>query len=1431
MPQKFIFTTSPWKDQGRNKWMLSLFISIQLDAGQRSQLSAFPDILSWMQKIADGDFFIQWDKNAPVAAEPISAKWDPELYSRLFHGEIQVKTFTVPDVSKFIIKSYPALHIRNYILDTYKEVGNLKMDELPTASFYTKQFTKLNEVSTVQLKNMKPLTGTTRKAVINDFVVQGNTSVKNAQDQLRNKKTIGFNATASPKADFGQFHNFHQRVDMDKLQMKPIRKPEFEYHDMLSILTSYPVIMRKLGLVIDFELNAAPPAAAGTVRILPANLGLESESTLSSPATAYQYTGKGFYAAAKAGSQIDKGYLSIGGAGYEVVQIDTDGAAMKLSSHVDTVNLNLGKRLVDKSNYIRPLNKFSRNKNVMLFNAGKISNLNAAPPADDDDDDDDPEEGLPSLRSAGIGILKNGLAETILQKFIRSVDLTKITFASTAVLNNQALLNTAVSKTQVTPTAPTTQPAVPNPPTKKTGGIAPIRMKRQIPAVRMQALTAAFQKIEYIPVPTEFLYADDLVFGYRLDIAYDDKPDTWYSLHKRKMSFAFAPVDQPVQPITLEPGDELDEGCIHLALTEDEEDGDEKKVNEVIARWEGWSLSVPRIGKGINNAGPEVSSDEDEKKKYKLDKETPFRLQVEVKPAPKSLPKLRFGKKYRIKVRTVDIAGNGVSHDVQPESPSQTIRSGIEYRRFEPLSSPVLLQGDEITGGDKKMIRDRDGESLQHMVIRSNAGVDTKTYEDKNITTVVVDGSAKGTLKYHHEAVRFITAPRGSQQLAEIHGMFDEAMSDPQKAMQAYQFITSRDKEYKDDGKTKAVQIPVETGQVDIDYLADPLAGGVVFTMRSNTSFETPWKKGQSRKFSFHFDDEVSENDPGKKYSIEQWKNPRSVKIRLVEGNGEPEWKNRVFTIPLPKASIVEISYASFWAPEALERFSGLMPRLQAGANGVKVKETANKGLHWMFSPWRKIRLVHAVQQPLEAPVMAKISKVERDYNDTAAQLLTLIKVHGASTEKMDLGAKWTEWVDDLSKPEPFNQAFSTHVETVPVVYNDNMLELIKTPATKNPKPDWLPPITHLFGDTKYRHVGYIPSATTRFREYFTGIIDTGRIKGEPVPLSREGEVVELDILSTARPTVPVLEYVVPGFVWSKPPGRGRNKVNVRSGTIRVYLRRPWYSSGDDERIAVILPPEGLEPERHPEYKKYCTVWGMDPVFETERLPNSFSNYPRKNHFVGTDVIYDTVKLAEENVPVQVAAYKVFFDKEKQLHYADIRVDAGNAYFPFVRLMLARYQQHSLRENGTDVCLSQSVQADWIQQVPLRQVSFEELAGSFRIQLQGPSAFRSGGRVRINITVEKALVPKTDNAFIGVNVPGEQSVVFTRDYNLDEKQLNAGKINFEETVRVTGAGNQYRVVVREYELHPNDPLLAKPNIQGKNADTVGERLVFMEVFE
>jgi hypothetical protein len=162
--------------------------------------------------------------------------------------------------------------------------------------------------------------------------------------------------------------------------------------------------------------------------------------------------------------------------------------------------------------------------------------------------------------------------------------------------------------------------------------------------------------------------------------------------------------------------------------------------------------------------------------------------------------------------------------------------------------------------------------------------------------------------------------------------------------------------------------------------------------------------------------------------------------------------------------------------------------------------------------------------------------------------------------------------------------------------------------------------------------------------------------------------------------------------------------------------------------------------------------------------------------------------------------------------------------------MLARYQAHSLRENGTDVCLSQSVQADWIQQVPYRLVSYEPLGGSFRVELQGPAAFKSGGRVRINITVEKALVAKSGDAYIGVDVPGEQSVILNRDFTLDARQVSDGKINFNETLRVAG-NPPYRVIVREYELHPKDPLLIQANIQGNGTQQAGERLVFMEVFE
>ena len=59
---------------------------------------------------------------------------------------------------------------------------------------------------------------------------------------------------------------------------------------------------------------------------------------------------------------------------------------------------------------------------------------------------------------------------------------------------------------------------------------------------------------------------------------------------------------------------------------------------------------------------------------------------------------------------------------------------------------------------------------------------------------------------------------------------------------------------------------------------------------------------------------------------------------------------------------------------------------------------------------------------------------------------------------------------------------------------------------------------------------------------------------------------------STARPAAPDVMYVLPTFKWQKEDGPIRRHVR-RGNAVRVWLRRPWFSSGDGEQLAVVLRP------------------------------------------------------------------------------------------------------------------------------------------------------------------------------------------------------------------------------------------------------------------
>lgn len=1407
MAQKFIFTTLPWKNYQTNKLMLSAFISIKLEAGKKATLADFPDMLAWVEKLAKAKYAAQWNNGDLQEITLKKDQLDKDIYTQLFTPHIKVRTFEQLQVNQLMIKSYPIKHVLDFIQKTYTEVGNLKADTMPTQKFFTDDWKNLQEITEFKVTDT-PVQKEVGRTKLGDFIQKDAGKRVAVKQQVQSSKFMAFDKTAKPSTDFAQVRYFHDRsANAIRTRLDKIDLPDFEYHDILSVLTSYPQLMRKFGLVLDFEIKNAPSAATGTVRIVPQDLALATSSEITSPLTAYQLTAKGFYAAPEPNSNIDKGVLKINTSDFTVVTVDTDGAALKLCNHIDALQNRKANFLFKTHVITAETNKLAvttvapyamvntQEKNTAVENMNqknrfaKMQRINQPAPVTVERikmrplpllelKSPDVEEGLPFMRTAGIGVAKNGHAEAIYKKLFRLDTFnTKISSATAAQQTitsfNPVLLN------------------------------AKILLPKE-----------------------EVMYADDLLQGYRMDIAYDDKPDKWYSLHKKLEEYQFAPVSGNTVMID---GITEDEGFMQTAVVEDENDKNSVHVNEVIARWEGWSLSVPKPGKGVNNPGDggEVSSRKDEEKKYLLPNSVDFRLQVKTKSVKGSLPMLRFGKTYRVKIRTVDLAGNSLPANIAPENTTETIITGIKYQRYEPLPSPFLIQGNES----------RDGESVEHMVVRSNYNVASTDYESKNI--------AAGK-QYPPHATRHIKAPRNSQQMAEMHGMFDAAFGsgNATAAKQMYDYIVSKDYEVKPEDLKPSNKniIDGEKQNLELEYLADPMAAGVVFFVNNESQSINGWTPGVSRRFSFYFNDEVNDASSNTPYTIEQWKNPKSIRIRLMEGTQPAAWDNakRLFTVYLPKGERAIVNYASFWRPDDVEKLSA-MQKMIAAAPDVKTK--IKTGRHWMFSPWRKITLVHAVQQPITTPEFTSLTP-QRYYNETTALLDAELTLHGKSSTQVDIEASWTEFKDDLAELGPKQVPAAAHVATIHIAYDavklkNNQSQWPGQPAPKDATAD--DPLVQYFGDTKHRWVNYKPIATTRYREYFTALVAQAAKNKQEFPLSREGAVKKLNILSTARPIAPIVSYVIPSFNWIKNT-KGNLTTHVRNGNIRVYLKRPWFSSGEGERLGVVLAPEGSSGA---DIMKHCTVWGKDPVFISGDLNGL--NLPTKAAFpFAAD--YDSVYLQEDKtMRVDIAAYNVLYDEDRQLYFADIPIAINQAYFPFAKLALVRYQRDSVRTVRYDCCASSIVHADWLQLVPQRNTALQLDAqtNKFKVAISGLVAFKPQEgmamtalnykpRTKIEVTVENTMLPKTEEAFISINNRQVSTTIYTKVGEVTKDMIQGNNFLYAADIELPAQwkGKPYRVVVKEFELHPKDPLRF-PNGDFGNANTIhfGERLVFMDVFE
>ena len=1267
---------------------LSVFVAPRLrvaDSPIEPTLGRFADFVDWPARVKELQFDVQFAGGGKVRATKVTPDPDSALWAAIFKKDTKVESFTLPDYRQQPILDYPVAHIRDFVKSKYLTVA-----ADPRTAVTMPAMAELAHEDVLGRIAFAPHETYVAAREIGAVAPANKAFELKAQvvSELKSMKAFPRSLAANPEMDFMRLDLFHAPALVGPEKPKA-ELPVLDFHSALSSLGKFPELMRKLGLVIDLEIELAGVPASGTVKVLPDWGSIKSPAVSRSPRTAYALTAERFLAAPRpADSDIENGMLNLSRDEYEVVTMDIDGAASKAMELANQVTAA-----------------------IMIPNSAR-----AKEPT-----------GLPSLRTSGISVVRDGRAD------------------------------------------------------------------------RTHKAVSAAYSIYHAPGMGDdaIMYADDVARGFRVDV-WDKASGKWNSLCMRKGKYNFLNIAKEI---------ELDdEGFVSSAVTKAPEGAkssdDAMRMHQSLFTWTGWSLCAPHPGKTINL--------KDEPGFVQNDPAVDFRLKTSFAAAKGSLPKLRYGNTYRLRARMVDLAGNSLKHD-EPDPKGFSLATAPKvFARFEPVASPVVVQRSDPKGGVKivpgaqpdKKIKTVDwgspGESVERLVIRSyNAGPDL----DKVASTQTSD--------------RHMAPPKTAQLPAELAGMFDEA-SGVNKA--AYSIITARD------GSLKEVE-PAET--LALPYLPDPLALGITFAGLPGTT--------AAKVIDL--------------YPQTKWPDARPFRLKIADGTGQPQWDSatRVFTVFLPKAEVARVDISSAlgeqrlqpmaiwnWLEEASDAGSrapaitpdsdspkpkvripkknvaqstGAKPTVEANHTAVSMltpstgitrvqvskaalanlKEIAAGGQHWMITPYRTITLVHAVQQPLVQPTVQVACR--RNLSDSGAYLDGKLGMHGRSTSKTALIAEWSEPVDPISEKKW--RTISGHAYVFEKTNEAGDASL----AFKGER--------HEFHDTKYRKIQYSPVATTRFREYFPP-----NITDDPKKISRPGAAFELDIPSSARPAAPKVLYVIPTFGWDAPKKDGSTITHVRTGGgLRVYLDRPWFSSGDGELLGVVLVPQGGFAKQQPAlpgeaFKPYVTQWGIDPVWDAR---DPLTSVPLAEQFTKAVTIGKNLSICEvasTETPmgskVAVAGHKVEYDEARQLWYCDITIDPGSAYFPFIRLALARYQPKSV-ENAH---LSRIVLADFAQLAPDRTaiVTYSSPT-SLKVAVKGTGVYqgtwlgKNTSEMEVSLEQRKAGV---DEDLGWGPVPNSTVALEPHEYSALTTTW-VGDITLPQSAK-----DKYRLVIREYERYAVD---------------------------
>ncbi len=1312
-PHTVLFTVIP-RGISVNGASLPVSVVVSPRLVGRDRLDAYPDWVNWTETVKAGvEFtFACGTRTATVGID--TAPLRPDLWRALFHADTFVRSRAFDDYSSHGVMSFSVRETLSALKAVYQEGSvTLALPDPPDE-------TDPNDSDAAGDSGPRGVQRTTNRqrlgALLQGLDVHWNRGAAKRWRAIARHRSGTSNParalngpldaegliTASRNSSAfqniaGSFSAFHHMPTPTEEQAGPVKvdPDSFDFHQALSALEAHPDLQRALGLVFDLELpkDLVPVAAPGTIatisvrsssipwRQAPASPPLETACLHSSAGNTTVFcTASRTQTTGGAPLQVF-GLLNLDPARFGLAQVDVDGAMHKVITTAEIYN--------------NP-------------DPGR-SLLPADPEPAPNPDVFDPEATLPSMRSGGLQLYVDGRGSTVVD----------------AVQQSKAF-NTAL----------------------ESGGAQP-----------------------------RPFYSEDLVRGYRLDV-WESQTNGWHSLHRRSGKYVVGDDEVPFAT-------EDEEGFFQLAATQpapgaDTEDRD-LYVHEVIARWAGWSLSAPFPGKALSRYGdpdkaiPPDGDDPD----YRTDEPiTAFKVRATHRVLPGTLPQLRFGSRYRIRARAVDLAGNSMKAE-DPIAAGLSLVMGLPrdpegqvYLRYEPVAAPLVVIRDEAAVTAP-------GSAVHRLVMRTHNDAPERDAAPPDLAA----------------SDRHIVPPRTSVEMAERMGMFDDASGKLPGDPATWDMIVKRDEGHFPEATIEIAgkstdKVPLEPAtSIDaLPYLPDLFSRGAAIR---NLPGSAPVSVGRASG---------SDASPGPVAYVPLTDvNPRPGSATLVSfdtnGNWQqatgfrlaldepppgatdlaPRWdpSSRTLTILLPKGTTTVVPLSSYMTPQDLalmgqwqwlREFVDLATIFGAGPARLlpdqpvdliaHVLQRAVEGGHWMLTPPTLLTLVHAVQQPIGHPAFAglDVEREERtgDYylqsdrlrgrrdpqelapitawrrrGETSAYLIGALKIHGASTAKVNVVAEWTDPVDVPSEPAPRESLLTAPVDELPLLRVREGY-LVAPGADKrrvgyyDPEHDQIAMVLagdrtakaatfskyfalaaprHEIGDTKRHIVRYTAVATSRYREYFP--------QDASVDFTRTSEPVEVDVPASERPLAPEVVYVVPTFGWQRQHDTNMKRSVRFGGGLRVYLERPWFSSGAGELLGVTLwnsANGALDDTSRDKFKPFFTQWGMDPIWKTGALRFA----PGVRHFPDAVASDTFVSLEEASARVSdaqpgrvdVVGFMPQFDAERKLWYADLTVDLadGPTYSPFVRLALVRYQPHAL----DDARISRVVLAGFSQLTPDR---------------------------------------------------------------------------------------------------------------------------------